>query len=265
MHRPAPKFVPTTRARQVESEVWALRFGSPGEGQLDALPHHVDGVPPVFKYHSFQHIDFKEQAYMRKQPARKSAKRLSDCGSDFFMDFGFMRASTDDYRGPNKMTDRAVQSYDGYSVYLLIVDGASCRVWVFLTESKTPPIVILRAFLKKFGLAKGVIRTDQGGKLAQSDAFRTMMMDEFTYSPSQNGGTEIYNGTLAVKVRTLLYRSGLPAKFWSAALLHSIYLHNRLVHSSLGITPYKAWYGRCPDVTFLKTFGSNVCVQQSGS
>ena len=60
------------------------------------------------------------------------------------------------------------------------------------------------------------------------------MMDKFAYtveptgadSPLQNGGAKIYNGTLAVKVRTLLYGLGLPAKFWSAALLHSIYLHN---------------------------------------
>ena len=106
--------------------------------------------------------------------------------------------------------------------------------------------------MTKFGLAKGVIRTDQGGKLARSDAFRTTMMDDFGYtveptgadSPSQNGGAEIYNGTLAVKVHTLLYGSGLPAKFWSAALLHSVYLYNRLVHSSVGMTPYEAWYGR---------------------
>ena len=99
------------------------------------------------------------------------------------------------------------------------------------------------------------------------------MMDEFAYtveptgadSPSQNGGAEIYNGTLAVKVRTLLYGSGLPAKFWSAVLLHSVYIHNRLVHSLVGMTPCEAWYGRRPDVTFLKTFGSKVCVRQSGS
>jgi hypothetical protein len=104
-HHPAPKFVPTTRTRQVESEVWALRFGSPGEGQLNALPNHVDGIPLVFEYHPFRHIDFKEQAYIRKQPARKSAERLPNCGSEFFMDFGFMCASYDDYRRPNKTTD----------------------------------------------------------------------------------------------------------------------------------------------------------------
>jgi hypothetical protein len=56
------------------------------------------------------------------------------------------------------------------------------------------------------------------------------MLDTFGYvveptgadSPSQNGGAEIYNNTLAVKTRTLLYGAGLPAKFWSIALLHSV-------------------------------------------
>ncbi len=60
-----------------------------------------------------------------------------------------------------------------------------------------------------------------------------------TNSPSQDGGAEIYNNKLAIKVRTLLYGSGLPAKFWSAALLQGVYLHNRLVHSATGKTPFE--------------------------
>ncbi len=84
-------------------------------------------------------------------------------------------------------------------------------------------------------------------------------------SPSQNGGAEIYNNTLAVKVRTSLYNSMLPAKFWSAALLYAVYLHNRLVHSAIKKTPYKAWYGCKQDVTHLKTFGFWVCVKRTGS
>ncbi len=257
----------------MESEVWALRFGSPREGQLDMLPKHVNGTPPVFEYHPFHHIDFKEQAYIRKQPSRKTAEQLPGCGSEFFLDFGFMRASSDNYRRPNKATDWIALSYNGYSAYLIIVDSASRQVWVFLTASKSPLIAIMRAFLTKFGLANGVIRTDQGGELARSDDFWRAMMEESSYTveptgadrPSQNGGAEIYNRTLAVKVHTLLYGSGLPAKFWSAALLHSVYLHNRLVHSAVGTTPYEAWYGRRPDVTNLKTFGLRVCVWQSGS
>jgi hypothetical protein len=51
--QPCPKFIPTSKARQVESEVWMLWFGSPGKHQLDVLPLHVIGMPPVFEYHPF--------------------------------------------------------------------------------------------------------------------------------------------------------------------------------------------------------------------
>jgi hypothetical protein len=50
-------------------------------------------------------------------------------------------------------------------------------------------------------------------------------------SPLQNGADEIYNAKLAVRTCTLLICSGIPAKYWSAALVHSVYLHNRLVHN----------------------------------
>jgi hypothetical protein len=271
--RPPSKFPPTTKARQVESEVWALRFGSPGEGQMGVLPRHVDGTPPVFEYHPFWFIDFKEQAYIRQQPAQRTAKRLDGCSSKFFMDFGFMRASKDDYKRPNKSGNRIVFSYDGYCAYLLIVHGASQRVWAFLTKSNEPPIALLCAFMTKFSHPNGIIRTDQGGELVQSKKFQTTMLKEFAYivepsgvgSPSQNGGAEIYNNTLAVKVRTLLYGSGLPAKFWLAALLHAVYLQNRLVHSATGITPFEGWYGQKPNVAHLKMFGSRICVKRTGS
>jgi hypothetical protein len=105
--------------------VWALRFGSPGEHQLDVLPKHLKGLQPVLDYHPFHLIDFKEWAYIRKQPAGSTAARIPTRGSEFFLDFGFMRASADDYQRPNKYTDRIVLSYDGYCAYLLIVNSAT--------------------------------------------------------------------------------------------------------------------------------------------
>jgi hypothetical protein len=102
-HRPVtqdrekpPQFVPTSRARQVESEVWLLRFGSPGEHQLDVPPLNVVGMPATFEYHLFCSIDFKEQAYIRKQAAGCTAEWIPSCGAEFFMDFAFMHASTKD-------------------------------------------------------------------------------------------------------------------------------------------------------------------------
>jgi hypothetical protein len=102
-----------------------LQFGSSGKRQLDVLLIHVVGTPPVFEYHPFRYIDFKEQAYIRKRAAQRTADCIPTCGAEFFMDFGFMRSSTEDYKCPNKSTDRVVNSYDGYSAHLVIVDGAS--------------------------------------------------------------------------------------------------------------------------------------------
>ncbi len=156
-----------------------LRFGSPGEHHLDVLPQNVIGTPPVFEHHPFHHIDFKEQAYIRKQAAKRTVECIPSCGAEFYMDFGFMQSSSKDYKQPNKAMDCVVTSYNGYSSHLVVVDGASCRIWAFLTKMKEPPIDILRAFMPKFGLAKDLFRTDQGGELAQSSAFQNMMLDKF--------------------------------------------------------------------------------------
>ena len=54
------------------------------------------------------------------------------------------------------------------------------------------------------------------------------------------------------------------AKFWSAALLHAVYLHNRRCHKALKCTPFKAWYGIKPNLKHLKLFGSCVSVKRTG-
>ena len=73
------------------------------------------------------------------------------------------------------------------------------------------------------------------------------------------------NLSSAPATRTLLYGSGLPAKFWSTALLHSVYLHNRLVHAKeTKVTPFEGYFGTKPDLSNLKVFGSQVCIKRSG-
>jgi hypothetical protein len=267
------RFLPVSKAKQVESEVWLLRLGSPGVRQLDLLPGCVTGIPADFRYHPFHYIDHKEHASIKKRPAQFSAIRTPECKRRFYMDFGFMCSSTSDYTRPNKSTDRVVSSYDGYSSYLLVIDEASRCAWVFLTKSKDPPIDVVRAFLTLHGHSEGgCIRTDQGGELASISAFCDVLMREFRYcleptgadSPSQNGAVEIYNDKLGIRTRALLYGACLPAKYWSAALVHSVYLHNRLVHTATMSTPFEYYYGVKPDLEFLKTFGSRVCVKRSG-
>ena len=154
-----------------------------------------------------------------------------------------------------------------------VVDKASKFVWIFLRKSKEPLIELVSHFLQMYGQRSGgVIRCDQGGELARSSAFRETMMEKHLYvveptgadSPSQNGGAEKWNDTLAVTTRALLYGASLPAKYWSAALTHAAYLHNRRVHHGTFSTPFERWYGRKPNLRQLRVFGSRVCVKRTG-
>ena len=83
-------------------------------------------------------------------------------------------------------------------------------------------------------------------------------------SPSQNGQAEKWNDVFAVTTRALLYGAALEPKYWSAALLHAVYLHNRRVHSRTGVTPFEGWWGIKPNLRYLKLFGSRVCVKRTG-
>jgi len=251
-----------------------LRLGSPGEDQLDLLHGKVKGIPQGFQYHPFRFIDWKEEARVKRQAAGRAVERTSETGRRFYMDFGFMRASSSDYSKPDKSIDRVVDSWDGYSSYLLIVDEASRYIWVLLTKSKEPPMDIIDTFLTRFGHRNGgSVRSDQGGELARSFAYSDLLLRKHKYvveptgadSPSQNGAVEIYNAKLAVRTCTLLFGSGLPAKYWSSALVHAVYLHNRLVHTVSRVTPFESFFGAQPDISCLKLFGSRVCVKRTGS
>ena len=83
------RFSPTSKSKQVESEVWLLCLGSPGVHQLDVLPGNVTGLPLVFEYHPFRFIDFKEQAWIWKQAAQRSAVRTPDRRSQALFLYGF--------------------------------------------------------------------------------------------------------------------------------------------------------------------------------
>jgi hypothetical protein len=83
-------------------------------------------------------------------------------------------------------------------------------------------------------------------------------------NPAENGGAESWNRTHAVSGRTLLYGAALSAKYWSAALVHAVFLHTVSVHSRTGMTSHEAWYGAKPDLKRLWMFGARVCVKRSG-
>jgi hypothetical protein len=192
---------------------------------LERLSDNAIGIPKKFEWHPFRFINFKEQARIQRQPVGKDPIKVAKRGQQFYMD------SNEDFSRPRKDKDRVVESFYGYSSYLLTVDKVSKQSWIFLTKNE-PPIELTRLFMKKYGNEdRCLIQCDQGGELAQLSKWRSTMLEEFQYcvepmgadSPSQNGQVERYNETIATVVRTLLYGANLPAKYWPAAAIHAIY------------------------------------------
>ena len=98
------------------------------------------------------------------------------------MDFGFIRTSAADLSHPKSTEDCVVESFDGFNSYLLIVDKVSKYSWIFLTSKLT------KIFMKEFANEDGgKIRVEQGGELAGSAAWCTLLLEEFQYKVELTG------------------------------------------------------------------------------
>ena len=265
---------PTSKAAQLASELWLLRMGCPAMSTLQKTVHHSDGVEVDITPHPYHFSDIATDAKPRRSPATKDKIHpATEPGERFHMDFGFMRASSAEYKKV-RGKPRIVESYDGFTSYLIVMDAVSRKMWIFLNRSKEPPLEHVGAFLQREGLKDGplrAIRTDQGGELARSEAFGKLVATHgYTIeptgsdAPNQNGLAERPNQTLGNMVRSLLYMSGLHPKFWSAALLHAAWLYDRSYHSSIGKTPYEAWTGHRPDLSRIRLFGARVAARLPG-
>jgi hypothetical protein len=115
---------PMTKASQIESELWLLRLGSPGEHQLDTLPSCADGIPSRFACNPFRSIDFKEQASIHKQA----------------------------HGATSRLWRRILHGQTVWSFHMTAAVHTSLSLMASLTtKSKDQPVAIIRSFMTKFG------------------------------------------------------------------------------------------------------------------
>ena len=67
-----------------------------------------------------------------------------------------------------------------------------------------------------------------------------------------------YNHTLQEGILTLQHNTGLSNKFWGSAINTMNFIHNQVLHSKIGMTHYKAFWGIKPRINWLRTYSSNV-------
>ena len=76
------------------------------------------------------------------------------------------------------------------------------------------------------------------------------------YSPQQNGVVERRNQTVVGMARSMMKAKGIPARFWGEAITMAVFILNHAPTKALkGKTPFEAWHGCKPSVSFLWTFG----------
>ncbi|WVZ79350.1 LOW QUALITY PROTEIN: hypothetical protein U9M48_026940 [Paspalum notatum var. saurae] len=157
-------------------------------------------------------------------------------------------------------------THGGRKYFLLLVDDTTRFMWLRLLSSKDEAPEAIKHFQAKVEAETGnklkVLRTDRSGEFTSVE-FGRYCADEGVerhltapYSPQQNGVVERRNQTIVGMARSMLKAKKMPVEFWGEAVNTAVFILNRAPTKSLkGMTPFEAWHGRKPDVSFMHTFG----------
>ena len=108
------------------------------------------------------------------------------------------------------------------------------------------------------------LRSDNGGEFTSAEfkewLAKSGIRQETSapYTPQQNGVAERTNRTIMNAVRSQMHSKRVPLYLWGEATVSTIYVLNRSLINFLNVTPFESWYGRKPDVSHIRTFGSRV-------
>lgn len=169
-----------------------------------------------------------------------------------------------DVAGPQR-----TPSFQGSIYYILFIDDFSRMCWIYFLKFKSEVAGVFWKFKKMIENQSGckiqMLRSDNGKEYtsAKFDLFceEAGIEHQLTvpYTPQQNGVSERRNRTVMEMARCMLHEKELPKCFWAEAANTAVFLQNRLPTKALeDKTPFEAWYGYKPSLSFLKVFGS-VC------
>nr|GEU96019.1 retrovirus-related Pol polyprotein from transposon TNT 1-94 [Tanacetum cinerariifolium] len=82
------------------------------------------------------------------------------------------------------------------------------------------------------------------------------------YTPQHNGVSERRNGTLLDMVRSMMSQTTLPKSFWDYALETAAPILNMVPTKKVEKTPYEAWHGKAPKLSYLKVWGCEALVKR---
>ena len=171
-----------------------------------------------------------------------------------------------DTAGPYRVEGIGRKRY--FSVF---TDDFSQYRFVYTHRSKDEILSILKKFLAEVGAMRvngegfkvHCLRFDNGGEYISAE-FEQILLDLFILHEYSNahehfqlGRAERSVGLISQSARLMHLTSGLPKKVWPFAVLHAVYILNRVpTKANHYKTPYEELLGKKPNLKKLKIFGS---------
>ncbi|GJT14461.1 retrotransposon protein, putative, ty1-copia subclass [Tanacetum coccineum] len=82
------------------------------------------------------------------------------------------------------------------------------------------------------------------------------------YTPQHNGVSERRNRTFLDMVRSMMNLTTLSLSFWDYALESTTRILNMVPTKKVDKTPYELWYGKVPNLSYLKVWGCEALVKR---
>ena len=238
-------------------QLWHERFGHLGYENLTRLPSMVSGMRTTaeeFKTAANEEDGLCEPCVLGKQhrapfkPSSSSVQRP-------------LALVHTDLCGPMSVT-----SLGGNNYFVTLLDDYSKLSAVRPLARKSDTASAVKATItlleNQTGHRVQRLRCDNGTEYINSEleAFcrskGIKLETTVRYTPEQNGAAERLNRTLMDKVRPMLAASALPKSLWADAVATASYVRNRSPVSGRDKTPYELFFGKKPDVSNLRIFGS---------
>ena len=119
-------------------------------------------------------------------------------------------------------------------------------------KSEEPALfhIFVASLLKEIGNDVRTLQFDNGCEY-EGDDFKKCLAEKSirhetmsaAYTPAQNGVAERGNRTLLDGACSMLLASNLPPGLWAEAICYLVYIRNRVLSSSITMTPFEAWKG----------------------